>query len=78
MIQNKNLLMLLTVGIYILSLYGVLSGQIIEITLVVSLFFIFFIYKRLLPLKYIVAWLIVFYFGVFNTSIRLKDVVIKP
>jgi len=74
MIQNKNLLMLLTVGIYILSLYGVLSGQIIEITLVVSLFFIFFIYKRLLPLKYIVAWLIVFYFGVFNTSIRLKDV----
>ena len=71
--QNKNLLMLVTVGIYILSLYGVLSGFALWISLLLTVLFIFSALKNLLPPKVILIWLLIFYAGIINTSVRLKE-----
>lgn len=65
--------MLITAGVYIISLCSVLSDTLIILSLVLSLLFIFLIIKNYLPLKYIVIWLLLFYLGAINLSVRLKD-----
>ncbi|MCQ2743809.1 MAG: DNA internalization-related competence protein ComEC/Rec2 [bacterium] len=71
--QNKNILMLTTAGMYILALYGVLNEQIFAYSLILSLLFLFIIFKNLIPYRYIVVWSLIFYFGIINTSMRLKQ-----
>lgn len=71
--QNKNILMLITVFVYILALFSVLSGHSIFfaalITIALTLSVIFNIFKP----KYILLWGIIFYFGIINTQFRLKS-----
>lgn len=71
--QNKNTVMFISVGVYILALYSVLSGFGIVFALIFSLFLIFCSIKNLFPIKYILTWVFIFYLGIFNTSYRLKD-----
>lgn len=70
---NKNLLMLINVGIYILALFSVLSSSHIIFCILLTLCLIFLLLKNIFPAKYILIWALIFYFGVMNTSIRLKD-----
>ena len=70
---NKNLLMLATVGIYILALFSALAGIGIWIALILTLAALYSVIKEFIPLKYILVWIFIFYFGIFNTSFRLKD-----
>lgn len=72
--QNKNVLMLISVGVYIFSLYCVLSENIFICALLFTVLMIFLILKEYLPLKYVFIWCLIFYFGIFNTSSRLKNV----
>ena len=72
--QNKNILMLFTVGIYILSIFAVLSALLLPISIIILIILITFILKETLPLKYLITWTVIFYLGVLNTSLRLKDV----
>lgn len=74
LVQNKNLLMLVTVCIYILALYSTLSGKLFLFTFLFSVILIIFVIKKSFPIKYIIVWLIVFYFGAINTSLRLRNV----
>ena len=74
LIQNKNWLMLLTTIIYVLGLVAVYSNTLFCVSLFISLFFIFLVYKNYLPLKYLIIWILIFYFGAINTTFRLKDV----
>ena len=69
---NKNLLMLSTVGIYILALFSTLAGFGVWFALSLTLLFVFALVKELVPPKYILVWIFIFYFGVINTSFRLK------
>ena len=71
--QNKNILMLVTVGMYILAIYGVLNEKIILFALLLTLFLIFSAVKNLFPYKIIIIWALIFYFGILNTSLRIKD-----
>ena len=71
--QNKNILMLVSVCIYILSLYGVLNEKIVLLSFLLTLCLIFSAIKNLFPLKIIIIWALIFYFGVINTSFRIKD-----
>lgn len=71
--QNKNLLMLVSVGIYILALFGTLSGNLILFAASLTALFIFFAIKNLFPNKVIIVWCLLFYFGIANTSFRLKE-----
>lgn len=72
--QNKNTLMLLTAGVYIVALFSTLSAHLLLISAIVSIFFILLILKNIFPLKLILIWVLVFYLGIANTSLRLKDV----
>ena len=71
--QNKNLLMLLTVAVYILALVGVLYNHLLLISFIVTASLSFLIIRNLVPVKYAVIWALIFYLGVANTSYRLKD-----
>lgn len=71
--HNKNILMLVTVSIYILALFGVLSGQTIIFSTIIITLLIIFATKNLFPYKIIVIWALIFYFGVFNCSSRLNN-----
>ena len=72
--QSKNIIMLITSGIYILSLFAVQSEHVILFSAFITLLFLLIIIKNLLPLKYIFIWILIFYFGILNTSLRIKDV----
>lgn len=71
--QNKNLLMLATAGIYILALYATMSGNAVLFTGIITVFFLVFILKNVFPYKIVIIWCLIFYFGVANTSFRLKE-----
>lgn len=71
--QNKNLLMLSTVGIYIFSLFGVLSGYFIVIASVLVILLTAIYFNQLLPRKIILVWILIFFVGFINTTIRLKE-----
>lgn len=71
--QNKNILMLITVGVYIISLFCVLSGHTVLFASLLTLCFIMFALKNIFPYKIILIWALIFYFGILNTTLRIKD-----
>lgn len=71
--KNKNIFLLITVGIYILALFSVLSSSYIILGLIFTLLLIIALVKNIFPVKYIFIWVFVFYFGIFNTSCRIKN-----
>ena len=71
--QNRNILMLVSAGVYISALYGVFSGNAILFAVLLTTIFVIFVIKSLFPLKIIIIWALIFYFGIINTSIRIKD-----
>ena len=73
-IQNKNILMLFSVGIYILALFSTLSGHLFLFSIIICALFVLFIMKQVFPVKYIVTWTLLFLIGVINISSRLKCV----
>ena len=72
--QNKNILMFVTVVIYILALYSVLSNNVLYFVSLFTLMAIFLIIKNIFPIKYIIVWTLIFYIGIINTSLRLKNI----
>ncbi len=70
--QNKNLLMLITACIYILALFATFANHILLVSFTITVIFLFALIKKLLPIKYIIIWILIFYFGVVNTSFRLR------
>ena len=71
--RNKNLLMLVTDGIYILALYSALSGHTLLFSVLITFAFAAFLIKDYFKPKYILIWILIFYFGIYNTTSRLKD-----
>ena len=71
--QNKNILMFVSVGVYIFALYGVLSNNAVLFAAILTIFFIFLTIKNIFPFKVIMIWALIFYFGILNTSFRIKD-----
>ena len=70
--QNKNLLMMFTVGIYIFALLGVLSDLSVLFIIIWGIFCIFCICKEIFPIKFIIIWTLIFFIGNVNTSFRLR------
>ena len=73
-IQNKNVLMLISSAIYMLSLFATLSGNLLIFSVILALFFIILIIKECFPIKYVIIWALLFFIGVLNLSARLKNV----
>ena len=70
---NKNILMLVTVGIYILALFSAFSGLLLQVSFIITLVFILSLVRDFIKPKYILVWTFIFYFGVLNASFRMKD-----
>lgn len=66
--------MLITAGIYCVALFATLSGQLLLFAILALLFALTAIIKNYFPVKYTIIWTLIFYLGIINTSIRLKDV----
>ena len=71
--KNKNLLMFLTSIIYMISVYSVLSNNLLLMSFLLAISFIILFLKNLLSFKYVIVWTLVFIIGVANTSFRLKS-----
>ena len=71
--QNKNLLMLCSVVIYILALFSVLSCHQIIVSLILTVLLCIAAWKNFLPAKIIIIWSLIFYFGIINTSLRIRE-----
>lgn len=72
-LKNKNFLMLLIVGFYIFALVAVLYNFQIFATFLVLLLSIWAIYKNIFSPKYLLICNLIFYFGIFNISLKIKD-----
>lgn len=57
-----------------LALFSTMSGHILLCSLIMTAVFIVFILKNLFPVKCVIIWVLMFYLGVLNTCIRLKNV----
>ena len=68
--HNKNLLMPVTVGVYILALFGTLSGLAMIFGFILTAFLIFSVIKRLFPIKMILVWGLIFYFPDGNAEVK--------
>ena len=71
--QNKNLLMLFSTGVYIFALVASLSAYVGIASVLMFVFLLVLLLKRVFPLKYILVWTILFSLGVINVSSRVKD-----
>jgi len=66
--------MLLTVGVYVLALFSTFSGHLFIFSLLITGLFLFLLIRNYFPIKYIIVRTLIFYFGVINTSLRLRDI----
>lgn len=71
--QNKNLLMLVTVIIYILALYATLSEHLLLFAILLTAGLVAAAWKDCFKPKIIIIWAFIFYFGIFNTQSRIKS-----
>ena len=71
--QNKNVLMLVTAGVYILALFSVLSGHTLLFSILITVAFCVCLIKDYFKPKYILVWILIFYLGIYNTISRLKN-----
>ncbi len=71
--QNKNALMFFTVAIYILALFSTLSGLGLIFATIFTTLLLVALFLEIIPPKYILVWITIFYLGIANTSCRLKS-----
>ena len=71
--QNKNFLMFLTSIVYILGLFAYFNNQQLIFCAIVSVVGIIMILKNYFPIKIILIWILMFYFGFFNAQLRIKN-----
>ena len=65
--------MLVTVGIYILALFSTLADSSLFFAFFITLVLVFAVLKNYFPAKYALVWVLIFYFGIFNTSHRIRE-----
>ena len=70
--QNKNFLMFITSITYILGLFAYFNNSPEIFCILVSTVAIVGVLKKTFPLKIILLWMFMFYFGFFNASLRIK------
>ena len=70
-LQNKNVVMFITALMFMAGILAFFSDSAILISAIFSIIIIFFILKNLLPFKYLIFWILIFYFGFFNSYFRV-------
>ena len=72
-IQNKNFLMFITAIVYILGIFSYFTNLSIIFAVILSVIGIIAIAKNFVSPKLILFWIIIFYIGFLNCTLRIKD-----
>ena len=70
-LQNKNVLMFMTAIIFMAGILCYFNDYAIIPALILSLICVILIVKNIIPVKYLLFWLFIFYFGFFNAYFRV-------
>lgn len=73
MLQNKNLVMFAVTFAFILGVISFYNGIEIQIAVGVTFCAILLLFFRLVPTKFAILMIVMFYLGFFNSSFRIKD-----
>ena len=63
----------MTTVIYVVALFSVFSNTLFIFSVIFTALFLIALIKNYFPIKYVIVWTLIFYLGVINTSLRLKD-----
>ena len=66
--------MLFTSALYMIAIFATLSGNLLVFTSIIFILFSIGLLKDFFKIKYILIWIIIYFIGVLNTSIRIKNV----
>ena len=72
LLQNKNSIMFTTAIIFMCGILAYFNDNGILCSAIITVLAIFAIIKNYLPIKYILFWIFIFYFGFFNSYFKIK------
>lgn len=72
-LQNKNSIMFTTAIIFMCGILAYFNDNGIFCSAIITVLAIFAIIKNYLPIKYILFWIFIFYFGFFNSYFKIKQ-----
>lgn len=72
-LQNKNSIMFTTAIIFMCGILAYFNDNGILCSAIITVLAIFAIIKNYLPIKYILFWIFIFYFGFFNSYFKIKS-----
>ena len=72
-LQNKNSIMFTTAIIFMCGILACFNDNGILCSAIITVLAIFAIIKNYLPIKYILFWIFIFYFGFFNSYFKIKQ-----
>ena len=65
--------MFISAIIFMAGILGYFNDNAIFLSLIISVFSIIFVIKNLLPVKYVIFWIFIFYFGFFNALFKIHS-----
>ena len=71
--QNKNAIMFVTALVFMSGILAYFNDCPILLSVILTLILSILCLKKYLPVKYILLFALVFYFGFFNTALKIKD-----
>ena len=72
LVQNKNAVMFITSIVFMGGILAYFNDNVILSALIITIFSICFIVKNFVPLKLILLWVLIFYLGFLNASLRIN------
>lgn len=70
-LQNKNTVMFVTALVFMSGILSYFNDNAILNSAIISIIAIFAILKNYLPIKYVIFWIFIFYFGFFNSYFKI-------
>lgn len=72
-LQNKNILMFITAMIFMCGILSYFTSSFLVCGLIITILAIVIILKNLIPIKYVLLWVFIFYFGFLNSYFRVQN-----
>lgn len=73
LIQNKNVIMFITAVFFMAGILSYFNNCAFSVAIIISVILLFLNVRKYVSGKYLLLWCFIFYFGFFNTSLRIKD-----
>lgn len=71
--QNKNIVMFITAIIFMTGILAYFNNIAIISAFLLTILAVFLIIKNYIPVKYVIFWIVIFYFGFFNAYFRTTN-----